>query len=51
MKAVRQARGKEWIFFHRMQSDTHATELVLDSPGFCWLSYHLLDNSRSHVAD
>ena len=31
--------------------NTHATELVLDCPGFYWSSYHLLDNSSSHVAD
>ena len=30
---------------------TLATELVLDRPGFFWPSYHLLDNSSSHVAD
>ena len=30
---------------------THATELVLDRPAFFWQSYHLLDNSSSHVAD
>ena len=30
---------------------THATELVLDRLGFFWPSYHLLDNSSSHVAD
>ena len=29
----------------------HTTELVLDHPGFFWPSYHLLDNSSSHVAD
>ena len=30
---------------------THATELVLERPGFSWPSYHRLDNSSSHVAD
>ena len=30
---------------------THTTELVLDHPGFFWPSYHLLDNSSSHVAE
>ena len=30
---------------------TYATELVLDRQGFFWPSYHLLDNSSSHVTD
>ena len=30
---------------------THATELVLQRPGFFWPSYHLVHNSNSHVAD
>ena len=32
---------------------THATELVLERPGFFWptRSYHRFDNSSSHVAD
>ena len=30
---------------------THATGLVLDRPGFFWLSYHRSDNSSSHVAE
>ena len=33
---------------------THATELVLDSPGFChdfWPSQHLLDSSSCHVVE
>ena len=37
--------------FNVVSTNTHATELVLERPGFFWPSYHRLDNSSSHVAD
>ena len=39
------------IAFPMAVSATHATELVLQRPGFFWPSYHRLHNSNSHVAD
>ena len=44
--------SSDGMVFPRQSSigTTHATELVLDSPGFFWPSYHHLDNSSSHVA-